>query len=755
MPTTDSPHAPIVLDQDKRLILSEYRKLMQSCQSFASKGDKKLIREAFELAIDAHKDMRRKSGEPYILHPIAVAQIVVDDIGLGTTSIISALLHDVVEDTEITLAELETLFGKTVSKIVSGLTKISGLYNKNTAVSLQAENFRKMLLTLADDIRVIIIKLADRLHNMRTLDAHSPEKQLRIAYETQYLYVPLAHRLGLYNIKSELEDLCLKYIEPEVYTTIAKKLRQTLASRNAFIDDFIVPIRASLLKNNLKFEIKGRPKSISSIYGKMKKQGIEFEEVYDLFAIRVIIDCPPELEKAQSWLTYSCVTDTYFPDTKRLRDWITIPKSNGYESLHITVMGQKGRYVEVQIRTKRMDEIAEKGLAAHWRYKSKESISENAFDQWLAKVRETLSNPEPNATEYVEDFRLDLYSSEIFVFTPKGDLRKLPAGATALDYAFDIHSDLGMSCIGAKVNYKIVGINHVLQNGDQVEVITSKNQKPKTDWLGFVVTSKAKTRIKSALKEQEKADAEHGKETLQRKFRTWKIDFNDENVSKSMAHFKFKSALDFYQDVATEKIDLKLIKDFLLHPEKYEPKEQPINNNANALVHTNENNFSTLEYNKDELLIIDDKQLKDILYSLAGCCKPIPGDRIFAFVTTGEGIKIHRSNCPNAMNLHIKQGGRIIKARWATEGNTNGYLAGILIAGIDDTGIISGISRVISDDLNLNIQSINIQSDNGVFEGRIMLFVKDSTHLDILIQRMKNVNGVLSVNRFEANEPSN
>jgi GTP pyrophosphokinase len=727
-------------EAERKEILRRYRTLLRACKPFLKKGDKRLIRLAFDIALEAHKDMRRKSGEPYIYHPLEVARIAVEEIGLGTTSIICALLHDVVEDTDITLDQVEKEFGNVVARIIDGLTKITGLYHKSTNSSDQAENFRKMLLTLADDVRVILIKLADRLHNMRTLESMPKEKQLKIASETAYLFAPLAHRLGLYAVKSELEDLSLKFTEAEVYRDISRKLRETRSKRDRFIKDFIAPLQSELDKTGLTFEIKGRPKSINSIWNKMKKQGIEFEEVYDLFAIRIIIDSQAELEKPDCWRIYSIVTDIYQPNPNRLRDWVSTPKANGYESLHTTVMGPGGRWVEIQIRSRRMDEIAEKGFAAHWKYK--DQTGDNAFDEWLTRIREVLENPEPNALEFMDNIKLQLYAKDLFAFTPKGDLIKLQAGATALDFAFEIHTDIGMKCIGAKVNHKIVPLSYQLLNGDQVEILTSNIQKPKSDWLNFVTSAKAKNKIKQVLKEQKRENSDLGKDILQRKLKQWKIGFNDDVLQKIVVHFKLNSVLDLYYYVAIEKLDLAQVKSYLLKPEKKQGRVTRIDEqNFGDLVKSNSNK-------NDDLLIIDDK-LSKIDYTLAHCCNPISGDDIFGFVTVSEGIKIHRVSCPNAVQLLSKYGYRVVKAKW-TKASEVSFLAGIRITGLDDIGIISGISTVISGDLKVNMRSISVVSNDGMFEGDIMVYVNDTKHLETLMRKLKEVRGVLKVSRFDS-----
>ncbi|SOD11247.1 RelA/SpoT family protein [Pedobacter xixiisoli] len=730
----------IDLEAEKKEILKRYRALLRASKSTLQKGDKKEIRKAFDMALESHKDMRRKSGEPYIYHPIAVAQIAAEEIGLGTTSIVCALLHDVVEDTDITLEDIEREFGKKTAKIIDGLTKISGVFDTNS--SLQAENFRKMLLTLADDVRVILIKLADRLHNMRTMDFMPRHKQLKIASETIYLYAPLAHRLGLYAIKSELEDLSMKYLEPDTYKYIATQLNEKKAERNAFVKSFVEPINDILAEQGLIANVYGRPKSIHSIWNKMKKKNIPFEEVYDLFAIRIILDSSPESEKADCWKAYSIVTDLYRPNPDRLRDWVSSPKGNGYESLHTTVMGPKGQWVEVQIRTQRMNEIAEKGFAAHWKYK--ESSNDNGLDQWIMKVREMLSNPESNALDFLDDFKMNLFSDEIFIFTPKGALLQLPLGATALDFAFEIHTDIGAKCIGAKVNHKLVPLSYKLQNGDQVEIITSSKQTPKEDWLNIVMTAKAKSKIKSSLKEEKRKIAEEGKELLERKLKSLKITYNTDNLNKLSYFFKLQSTQDLFIAVATGKIELKDLREYVA-------SEKEIENRGNEKVNDNERIDALLKKVKgpesDVLLIGEDLQKID--YTLAACCNPIPGDDVFGFVTVNEGIKIHRTNCPNAAQLMANYGYRVVKAKWNRQQELS-FLTGLRIVGIDDVGLINNLTKVISNDFNVNIRSITIDTNDGIFDGNIKVFVNDKDHLDNLIKNLLEVKGVTGVTRFDA-----
>lgn len=727
----------IDLEAESKEIRKRYRALLRACKPTLQRGDKQEIRKAFDLALESHKDMRRKSGEPYIYHPIAVAQIAAEEIGLGTTSIVCALLHDVVEDTDITLEDIEQQFGKKVAKIIDGLTKISGVFDPNS--SLQAENFRKMLLTLADDVRVILIKLADRLHNMRTMEFMARHKQLKIASETSYLYAPLAHRLGLYAIKSELEDLSMKYTDPDTYKFIAKKLNEKKAERERFVADFIAPINEILAEQGIVADIFGRPKSIHSIWNKMRKKSIPFEEVYDLFAIRVIIDAVDEKEKTECWKVYSIITDLYRPNPDRLRDWVSTPKANGYESLHTTVMGPRGQWVEVQIRTKRMNEIAEKGFAAHWKYK--ESNSDNGLDQWIQKVREVLSNPEQNALDFLDDFKMNLFSDEIFIFTPKGTLIQLPNGATALDFAFEIHTDIGATCIGAKVNHKLVPLSHPLQNGDQVEIITSGKQTPKEDWLSFVVTAKAKSKIRSSLKEEKRRVAEDGKEILERKLKSLKITYNTDNINKIANYFKYPNSQDLFFNISKGVIDIKDLREFAESEKQPEVHSNHFSSHVSGLV-------EKINKKDDTILIGDDLQKID--YTLAPCCNPIPGDDIFGFLTVNDGIKIHRTSCPNASKLMANYGYRILKAKWSSAQQETSFLTGIRIIGIDDVGLINKLTTVISHEFKINIRSLSIASNEGIFEGNIMVNVNNTEQLDNLIEHLKDVNGITSATRYES-----
>jgi len=735
---------PIDEEQEKKIILREYRALLRSLKERLKKGDRKTVRRAFEMAAEAHKDMRRKSGEPYILHPLAVARIVVEEIGLGVTSACCALLHDVVEDTEITLEDIESEFGTPYAKIIDGLTKIANVVIFKADVSMQAENFRKILLTLAEDHRVILIKLADRLHNMRTLGSMAREKQLKICSETTYIYTPLAHRLGLYAIKTELEDLALKYTRPDIYVDIVRQLKETKKDRTKYINEFIKPIKEELERNGFIFEIYGRPKSINSIYNKIRNKHVEFKEVYDLFAIRIILEEEKEKEKESCWKVYSIITNFYQPSPERLRDWLSLPKGNGYEALHTTVMGPLGKWVEVQIRTKRMNEIAEKGLAAHWKYKEG-SNQESKIDAWLKHISEMLNNPNTDTMDFLQDFKLDLFNKEIYVYTPTGDMRVLPQNATALDLAFDVHSELGAHCIGAKVNYKLVPISHKLKSGDQVEIITSSKQKPNEDWLNFVITGKAKSRIKYYLKEEKRTIAGEGKELLLRKLNNLDINPSNENIHELCVFYKALSPLDLYYGFAVGNFDLKLLKTFTTSAGRIMPPAKPNKPEKNADL-VPETKPATIS--KDTELIIFGESSDKILYKLAQCCQPIPGDDVFGFITVGDGLKIHRTDCPNAAQLLANYGHRIVKTKWAKNKEIS-FLTSIKLTGLDDIGIIQGITNVITGDLKINMRSISVDSKDGIFEGTIMVFVHDKEELDELCQRLENIPGIQKVERIE------
>ncbi len=741
-----------VQEKENKEILKRYRSLLAISRPRTSKEARKQIRKAFDFAREAHKNHRRKSGEPYIYHPIAVAQIVFEEIGLGATSVVCALLHDVVEDTDVTLDEISSHFGEEVARIIDGLTKISDIFDQTTSV--QAENFRKMLLTLSDDVRVILIKLGDRLHNMRTLESLPPRKQWKVAHETMYLFAPLAHRLGFHAIKSELEDLALKYTEPEAFSNIQRRLTDTQEERNRFISTFTQPIRKALQNDGLDYKILARTKSIYSIWGKMQKKGISFDEVYDIFAIRVVLDTPEEKERADCWRAYSVITNIYRPNPDRLRDWISTPKANGYESLHTTVMSRQGKWVEVQIRSRRMDEVAEKGYAAHWKYKESKT-AESGIDKWLKRIREILKTSEIDALDFIDDFKLNLFSDEIFVFTPKGELRTLPLNSTALDFAYSIHTQVGNHCLGAKVNHKLVPLNHVLKSGDQVEIITSNKQKPKPDWLNHVSTARAKGKIKSALKEERKRQAEDGKEIMDRKLRQMKIPHTPENISKLLDYFKKPAPLDLYYDVAMGHIGLKELKAYQSEQEKggilsYLKKPFGRSREASTEIPSGFDPIRQQLKTKPDTLLIGDS-MESLSYTLSPCCNPIPGDDVFGFVTINEGIKIHRNNCPNAVHLMSKYAYRIVKAKW-TASQSIAFLSGIRIRGIDNVGLLKNITNTITSEYNINIRNVHIDTHAGTFEGTLMLYIKDTQHLNKLIGKIKRIKGVRSVDRIGKSE---
>ena len=730
------------LEQENKEIAKRYKDLLKGAYQSFTPSDKKEIRKAFDIAVEAHSSQRRKTGEPYIYHPIAVAKIVAYEIGLDTTSIVAALLHDVVEDTDYTLEDIERLFGENVARIVNGLTKISHL-KKDQDASVQAENFRKMLLTLHDDVRVILIKIADRLHNMQTMDAMPHDKQIKISSETLYIYSPLAHRLGLYNIKTELENLGLKYTEPDVYNDILNKITQSTEEHEKYIESFSDIIKSSLDIEGFTYKIKGRRKSIYSIRKKMRSQGVSYEEVYDKFAIRIIYDSTIKKEKFDAWKIYSIVTDHFRPNPSRLRDWISQPKSTGYESLHITVMGPLGKWVEVQIRSSRMDEIAEKGYAAHYRYKN-QNESESGLDNWLNKIRESLENPDANAVDFVEDFKLNLYAKEIFVFTPQGDLKALPKNATALDFAFSIHTQVGMQCRGAKVNGKLKPISHVLLSGDQVEIITSKGQKPNIGWLDFVVTARARARIKNVLKEDQKIIAAEGKEILTRKLRHLKINLNEKVINELVSHFKLKTSLDLFYRFGNGSIDNVQLKDF-------------VSKRSNAFVNFFKNRIKRSIPNKDivgkeevndnfDLLVFgnEDERLD---YKMSQCCNPIPGDKVFGFITINDGIKVHKKDCPNAISLQANYAYRIMSAKWI-DSTKQEFKAILKLYGADHVGMMNEITHVISRNMIVNIHNLNISGNDGIFEGKITVSVKNNTQLLKLSDSLKKIEGIEKVDRI-------
>ncbi len=729
------------IEKENKNIARQYKELLRISYRSLSDDDKKLIRLAFDTAVDAHKDQRRKSGEAYIFHPIAVAKIVASEIGLDATSIAAALLHDVVEDTQYSLSDIEKMFGPTVMKIVDGLTKISHL-KKDKDVSMQAENFRKMLLTLNDDVRVIIIKIADRLHNMQTMDAMRQDKQVKIASETLYIYAPLAHRIGLYSIKTELEDLSLKYTEPEVYNDILTKIRESKEEQDDYINAFTRVIQDSLDQENLDYEIKGRPKSIFSIRRKMNAQNITFDEVFDKFAVRIIYKSDLANEKFLAWKIYSIVTDHFRPNPIRLRDWISSPKSTGYEALHITVMGPKGRWVEVQIRSERMNEVAEKGYAAHYKYKHGEEQEEKDMEEWLNRLQEALENSETNAVDFVEQFKLNLYAKEIFVFTPQGDLKSLPKGSTPLDFAFSIHTEVGLHTRGAKVNSKLVPLSYELKSGDQIEIITSDNAKPNVNWLDYATTARARAKIKSSLREEKKEIAEEGKAILARKLKAQKLSFNEKMINELVIYFNLKTSLDLFYRVGIGKIDNKKLKEFTASRSnafvsyiKSKIRKPPISEDLDK-------EEITVKY--DQLVFGREEEILD--YKLANCCNPIPGDSVFGFITVSEGIKVHKKDCPNAIQFQSNYAYRIMQAKWI-DSSQQDFKAVIKLTGIDNLGLVSEVTSEISKSMNVDMRSINFESSEGLFSGRITVIVKNNSILNTLINHLKKINGIDKVSR--------
>ena len=730
------------IEEENKEIANRYKDLLKGTYEVLSKEDKELIRKAFDVAVDAHSNQRRKTGEPYIFHPIAVAKIVAMEIGLGATSIAAALLHDVVEDTEYTIDDMEHLFGETIARIVNGLTKISRL-NKAQNASIQAENFRKMLLTLHDDVRVILIKIADRLHNMQTMDAMPPHKQVKIASETLYIYAPLAHRLGLYNIKQELEDLGLKYTEPEVFKSIVAKIKESKEEQQNYLKRFADTLENGLDKESFEYEIKGRFKSIFSIRRKMRNQNVTFEEVFDKYAIRIIFKPISDDEKHDAWKIYSIVTDNFRPNPARLRDWISQPKSTGYEALHITVVGPDAQWVEVQIRSERMNEIAEKGYAAHFKYKQGEE-NESGLEGWLNKLKETLENQNINAVDFVEDFKLNLYAKEIYVFTPKGDLKSLPKDASALDFAFSIHTDVGLKCRGAKVNGKLVPLSYILKSGDQIEVITSSTNKPNARWLDFVITARARTKIRAALKEEEKAIAQEGKAILMRKLRHLKIPFNEKTTNELVNYFKLRTSFDLFYRFGNGAIDNTQLKAFvsqrnstILNFFKTKLRRSSANDENQENNEEITSKYDALVFNKEE---------EKLDYTLSKCCSPIPGDKVFGFLTINDGLKVHKRNCPNAISLQSNYAYRIMPAKWI-DSTKQDFKAVLHISGVDHSGIVNNVTRIISSSSGVNLHSINISSDEGIFDGKISLSVKNSSQLNKLIKRIQKVEGVKKVER--------
>ena len=725
-------------EDEQKAIAREYKELLRISYQTLTEDDKKLIRLAFDTAVEAHKTQRRKSGEPYIFHPIAVAKIVASQIGLDGVSIAAALLHDVVEDTEYTNEDMQRLFGDTVAHIVAGLTKISNM-SKDSDISLQAENFRKLLLTMNDDVRVILIKIADRLHNMQTMEAMAEHKQAKIASETLYIYAPIAHRIGLYNIKTELEDLALKYTDPERYFGILNRMKESKDEQLSYIEAFTKIVETSLNEQKIDYYIKGRPKSIYSIYKKMEAQGVSFEEVYDKFAIRIIYKSEPAEEKFLAWKIYSIVTDHFRPNPTRLRDWISSPKSTGYEALHITVMGPKGKWVEVQIRSERMHEIAEKGYAAHFKYKHG-SQKEEGIEVWLNRLQEVFENSEANAVDFVEDFKLNLYSKEIFVFTPNGEIKSLPKGATPLDFAFSIHTGVGLKTRGAKVNNKLVPLNQVLKSGDTVEIITSENVKPTKNWLNYATTSKARSKIKNALKEETKTVASEGKEILVRKLKQLKINLTEEVMNELVNYFKTKTSLDIYYQAGTGEISSTMLKEFASNRTSFFGlfKSKQVKRPADEPTYKTGEHYDSIVFGKEE---------ETLDYSFSKCCSPIPGDPIFGFVTINEGVKVHKKTCPNAISMQSNYAYRIIPAKWV-KSDERDFKVSLKISGIDRDGLINDISKAILESKFVKLTNVNIDTEGDVFSGKVSVSINNNATLKKLIQEIKNIKGVDKVTRL-------
>ncbi|WP_089770264.1 RelA/SpoT family protein [Epilithonimonas hominis] len=728
------------LEKENKEILARYKDLISNTYRTLDEEQNKLIRKAFDIALDAHKDQRRKTGEPYIYHPIEVAKIVANEIGLGATSIACALLHDVIEDSEYTYDHLKKIFGKNIADIVNGLTKISVMNQQN--ISVQSENYRKLLLTLSEDFRVILIKIADRLHNMRTLESMHPAKQKKIASETAYIYAPLAHRFGLYSIKSELEDLSLKYNNPDVYNEILNKLEVAKEGREKYVEEFKKEVSEQLKEEKLNFTIKGRAKAISSIYRKMLKQNVTFEEVYDNYAIRIIYKSDPKNEKFLAWKIYSIVTDLYRSNPSRMRDWISQPRSTGYESLHLTVMGPDKKWIEVQIRSERMDDIAEKGVAAHYKYKEgyRKNSDDQRFESWVSEIREVLEQQQNLSTsELLDNIKLNLYSKEVFVFTPKGEIKILPIGATALDFAFSVHTDLGMKCLGAKINGKLVPISYVLQNGDQIDILSSQNQKPKADWLEFVVTSKAKSKIKNILNSEKNQNTAEGKEILQRKMRHAKLNFSEEEVNGLQKFLNLKTSQDLFLGFQNGTFDISDIK-------RYSDKKGILSNLINRFRKSSNKEEYVEKVDSNLDMIVFGKDEEKLNYTFAKCCTVIPGDKIFGFITISDGIKVHNDNCPNAINLRANYDYRVLQAKWVNAESFKNRIK-IEIEGLDRIGMINDITAVISNNMSMDMKSMSIASNDGIFTGNINLEVKNKSQLEETFKQLKAIDGVSKIKR--------
>jgi GTP pyrophosphokinase len=742
------PVGVAINDEEIKQVRAKFDVLLQLMEHSLQHEDKADLEKAFELAVDAHKFQRRKSGEPYIFHPIEVARICFEEIGLGPTAVICALLHDVVEDTPVTLMDITKQFGPKVSVIVDGLTKLDGTYNLENVESPQAENFKKVLSTLVVDVRVVLIKMADRLHNLRTISAQAKHKQLKIAAETEYIYTPLAHRLGLYNIKTEFQDICLKITDPEMYDEISHKLSDSDQARNEYIEQFIQPLKKELQQLGAPFRVLGRCKAISSIYNKIRHNKVTFEEIFDIFAVRIIIDVPTEKEKSFCWQIYSIITDVYKPIPERLKDWITTPKGNGYESLHTTVIGPKGKYVEVQIRTERMDEIAEKGFAAHWKYKGIKK-QENVYDNWLDNIREILDTKHANAMEFINDFKTNLFSEEVYVFTPKGDMRIVPKGATALDFAFEIHTDVGYHAAAIKVNNKLVPMGYKLNNGDQVHVMTNKNQKPNEDWLKMVVTGKARSKIRSAMKEERRKIGEYGKEALERKLKNLKVDFED-NVDVISKQLGFRSRIDLYYALSQDEAKISDIKNYTIESGKivFKKEEEEPDTKSAPIVEELKKIQRPAKTNRSNILV-NGEPADMYQFSLATCCNPVHGDEIFAYLTSNQGLKIHRTSCSNATHLLANYGYRVLKADWEDNVNSN-FVVELLVTGVDSgPGVIQTLTNELSNRLGINIKSFSIEGKEGFFEGRIGIVVLNKDQLNLVVQSLEKLEGISSVVRTD------
>ncbi len=734
-----------LLDIDK-----EYKSLIKKLSPKSTKEDLKDLDKAYELILKAHKYQRRKSGEPYVFHPIEVARICFEEIGLGATSVISALLHDVVEDTSTTLIDIQELFGPKITKIVDGLTKLDGTYNVENK---QAENFKKVLSSLVYDVRVVLIKMADRLHNLRTIGSMPEEKQIRIAAETSYIYTPLAHRLGLYNIKTEFNDICMMINDPDKYKEITEKLQASETDRNKYIKEFIKPLNSKLNELEMDYRVLGRSKAISSIYNKLEKKQVPLEEIYDLFAVRIIVDVPMDKEKSYCWQIYSIITDVYNPIPERLKDWITTPKSNGYESLHTTVIGPNGRYVEVQIRTERMDDIAERGFAAHWKYKGVKD-NNNVYDKWLDNVRALLETQHSDALEFLNDFKSNLFHKEVFVFTPNGDMRVLPEGATALDFAFEIHSDVGYHATAIKVNNKLVPMGHILKNGDQIQVTTNKSQKPSEHWLKLTVTGKARSKIRSSMKEEKRQKGDLAKEALNRKLKNAKLDFED-NIDFLVKSNGYNNRPDYYFAIATGDLKMPDLKSYILENNKLVEKK-PVELPSKGVQAPQDFQEKVKDSKRNDTkgqtkILVDGEPIDQYEYSLAQCCSPVQGDGIFGYLTSGKGLKVHRINCKNATHLLANYGYRVLKAEWGGQSETN-FIAELTIIGVDSgPGVIQKITSEISNNLGINIRSFSISGHQGYFEGTVSIFVKNKDQLNVVIQSISKLDGVTNVNRVIKN----